>query len=340
VLPVPLNKWSVYSQHVANIQRCYSPNFTLLSALNNILSPVWTLSLDGGGAIAEGLDAIKQCLNVIVRTTKGTDPLRPEFGCDLYAYADQPLNTAIPNMKLAMLDAVAMWEPRIKITSIVHSLGDTDKGQINFNLGYSLSDSSISDSLMVAVNSGGLVTGPTRQRMILRAFFPVNGTGLQFQISGQLNGEDILPISPVSGFVSISDLYAWVQQNWTNYGQWYLSGDSLVGYMNPSNTSGSISVSLLSVRQIAGAIPTGFNYTITVNVDGVLYSNVNACNTPGDVLQYVVTDPVLGALGTWQLSTLPDSFNDDFSEDYDTYTQALQLITGVGENIQISITAD
>ena len=311
-----------------------------MATLNNILSPVWTLSLNGGGEIAEGLDAIKQCLNVIVRTTKGTDPLRPEFGSDLYKYADQPLNTAIPNMKLAMLDAVAMWEPRIKVTYIAHTLGDTDKGQIDFKLGYSLADGSISDSLIVAVNSGGVITGSTRQRMILRAYLPMDGTGLQFQISGQLNGANILPAPPASGFSSVSDLYAWVQQNWTNYGQWYLTADSIVGYMNPSNTSGSISVSLLSVRQIVGAIPTGFNYTITVNVDDVLYSNVNACNTPGDLLQYVATDPILGALGTWQIATLPDSFDDDFSEDFDTYTQALQLITSEGNNIQISIIAD
>ena len=310
-----------------------------MATLDNIESPVWTLSLNGGGAITEGLDAIKQCLNVIVRTTKGTDPLRPEFGCDLYKYADQPLNTAIPNMKMAMMDAVAMWEPRIKVTSIAHNLGDTDKGQIDFNMGYSLADGALSDSLIVSVNSGGVTTGATRQRMILRAYLPANGTGLQFQITGQLNGGNLLPAPPASGFFSISGLYAWVQTNWTNYGQWYLTADSLVGYMNPSNTSGSIGVSLLSVRQIAAAIPFGFNYSVSVSIDGELYSNIDTCNTPGDILQFVTTDPVLGALGTWQIETLPDSFNDDFTEDYDTYTQVLQLITSVGDNIQISITA-
>ena len=312
----------------------------MLATLDNILSPVWTLSLNGGGAIAEGMEAIKQCLNVIVRTTKGTDPLRPEFGCDLYKFADQPINTAIPNMKKAMLEAIGRWEPRVKVNKITHSLGDPNKGQIDFNLGYSLTDETLTDSLAVSVGSGGVSTGISRKRMIMRTNLPMSGIGLQYQVYGQVDGVDILPLPPSGGFAEITDLYNWIQSNWGNYGQWYVTGDSLVVYFNPVYISGRISISLLSVRQVLVQIPTAFDYTIMVNLDGTPYTNSTELDTPGAILQYLTTDPILGLLGTWQIVSTPASFNDDFGEDYNTYDQALQLITSDSRDIQISIIAN
>lgn len=311
-----------------------------MATLTDILSPVWTLSIDGGGAIAEGIEAIKQCLNIIVRTTPGSDPLRPEFGCDLYKYVDYPLNEAIPKMKQAMLQAVSRWEPRIVITKVLHRVGEIS-GQIIFNLGYTLADGTVTDVLTVSVSSGGVNTGTVRQRLIIRAMFPENPDGLQIELTGQINGKDILPIPPVTGFASIADLFSWVKDNWSNYGQWYLTADSLVGYLNPVYISASVGLSVLSTRKIATAIPSGFGYSITVTIGGATYSNSTSLLTPGDILGFVQNDPTLGPLGSWSVATvLGGSFSEDFSTDFDTNTQELQLVTDNSESIQINITAD
>ena len=306
--------------------------------LADILSPVWTLSIDGNGAIAEGIDAILQCISLILRTTPGSDPLRPEFGCGLYQYVDEPLNVAIPAMKKAILDAIARWETRVSVTKITYTLGDSE--QIIFNIGYILADGTLADSLTVSVSSGGVSTGATPQRLIIRAYFPTSGTGLQYQLTGQVNGSALAPVPPDTGFATLSDMYTWVQTNWVNYGQWYLTADSLIGYLIPGITSASVSISLLSVRQIIETIPIGSNYTVSVVVDGTTYQCTGLA-TMGDVLAYVQYDPVLSQLGTWQVASISGDYNDDFNDaDFFTYSQGLELITDSEEQIQITITAN
>jgi len=311
-------------------------NFTLsMATLSDILSPVWTLSVEGGGAIAEGIEAIKQCLTVILRTTPGTDPFRPTFGCGLHRFIDQPLNVAIPNIKKAMLDSIARWETRVKVTKITHTLGDT--GQVVFNVGYTLQGGTLSDSLTVSVGGGGVSTGTAKQRLILRALLPPSGSGLQYQVSGQIGGTDILPAPPAGGFATVDSLYTWVQNNWLNYGQWYLTADALVGYLNPQFSSASLGISLLSVRQIAAVVPAGIGYTVTVSVAGVSYSNPEPISTIGGILGYLVNDPLLGAVGDWQVVSVPGDFTDEFGTDFNTMGQELQLITTSADTITISI---
>jgi phage baseplate assembly protein W len=309
-----------------------------VATLEQISSPVWTLSLDGGGSIVEGMDALRQCIDIIVRTTPGTDPLRPLFGCDVYKFQDTPLNTAIPRMKKAILDAIATWETRVNITSIDHTI--STPGQILFSLTYTLEDKSLADSVAFLIGNGGVISGPTRQRLILRAFFPPNPGGLQYQISCSLDGEAILPAPPASGFASIQDLNEWVQANWLNYGQWYLNGDSLVGYMDSSFTKGSISISILAQRRVEGyipALPIAYKYIVDVAVKGVHYTNAADLFAVDQVLGFVKNDPVLSSLGFWQVLTKDGSFNDDFMEDFDLYSQFLQLLVSSTDLIEINI---
>lgn len=78
----------------------------------------WQLSIGGYGTTVTGLDDIRQCIFVILSTIKGTDTLRPEFGCDIWELIDKPQNYQIPRVVRAIYDAVELWEPRAKITSI------------------------------------------------------------------------------------------------------------------------------------------------------------------------------------------------------------------------------
>lgn len=91
-----------------------------MTSVKDIQATDWQISVDGAGIIVQGLDDVRQCVNLVLLTRKGSDPLRPEFGCDMYRYIDQPVNTALPQMKKAMLEAIRQWEPRIEVLSITH----------------------------------------------------------------------------------------------------------------------------------------------------------------------------------------------------------------------------
>ena len=108
--------------------------------LKDIRSSEWSLSMKEFGAVVEGIDDIKQCLNIIMYTRKGTDPLRPEFGCGAIDRIDQPMNKAIPGMIKDIIEAVTLFEPRVdmvksKVTSVV------DGSQVTFTLNFKIKNS-------------------------------------------------------------------------------------------------------------------------------------------------------------------------------------------------------
>ncbi|MBV7529043.1 GPW/gp25 family protein [Chitinophaga sp. sic0106] len=306
-----------------------------MATLSQIKSPVWSYSIYGGGAVAEGLAAIRQCIDIIIRTTKGTDPLRPEFGSDVYKYHDAPANIAIPNIKRAILNAIATWETRVVITYIRHIL---DVSHLTFEIGYRLVDDTLNDAITISLGNGGIVTGVTKNRLILQGYIPPNPSNFQYQIQCILNSTAILPSPPVDGFVDVYEMYTWVKENWANYGQWYLTADSIVGYINPDYTTGSLSISLLTKsRFVAGipGLPIGYKYAVNITVDGTLYSSSVDLFTPDQVRQWAQEN--IGFLGFWQVVTNPGSFNDDFSEDFELYLQLLVIYTSQAESVLIDI---
>ncbi len=108
--------------------------------VKDIRSSEWGLSMAELGAVVEGINDIKQCLNIIMYTRKGTDPLRPEFGCGAIDRIDQPVNVAIPGMIKDIIEAVTLFEPRIdmvksKITS------ELSGSQVTFTLNFKIKNS-------------------------------------------------------------------------------------------------------------------------------------------------------------------------------------------------------
>lgn len=98
----------------------------------NIQSVNWQISRTGFGQIAQGLEDIRQCIFNILTTSRGTDPLRPEFGTLIYQYLDKPVNFAAPKIVSEILDGVRLWEQRVIIRKIVHEVNTT--GGITFKM--------------------------------------------------------------------------------------------------------------------------------------------------------------------------------------------------------------
>jgi len=86
--------------------------------LDEITSVDWSLKLSAIGKVVEGPDDVDQCLQIILTTPKGADPLRPTFGADLWQYIDYPIDAAIPSLVREVTEAITLWEPRVKLVSV------------------------------------------------------------------------------------------------------------------------------------------------------------------------------------------------------------------------------
>lgn len=89
-----------------------------MALLKDIKSKDWSLGILEQGSIVEGLSDIHQCIYIILTTVKGTDPLRPEFGCDIFRWLDKPVNQAIPNMVKETVVAINTWETRVVVKQV------------------------------------------------------------------------------------------------------------------------------------------------------------------------------------------------------------------------------
>jgi Bacteriophage baseplate protein W len=93
--------------------------------LADITSADWSLALDapaapgsGLGEVVQGVADVNQCIQIILTTPQGSDPLRPTFGADLWQYIDYPINSAIPAIVREITQALLLWEPRIVVIAV------------------------------------------------------------------------------------------------------------------------------------------------------------------------------------------------------------------------------
>ncbi len=100
----------------------------LASSLHTVTpdTPHWQLAL-GADGVAQQLADIAQCIRIILTTPKGSDPLRPDFGCDAGNWLDLPLPAARPHLVREIRAALA-WEPRIRLEAVSIEPGDSQSG--------------------------------------------------------------------------------------------------------------------------------------------------------------------------------------------------------------------
>ncbi len=88
------------------------------TTLADVTSADWSLKLTAIGSVVQGLEDIDQCIAIILTTPRGSDPLRPTFGADLWQFIDSPISAAVPAVVREVGAAIAMWEPRVNVQSI------------------------------------------------------------------------------------------------------------------------------------------------------------------------------------------------------------------------------
>lgn len=300
-----------------------------MASLATIESPVWSLSTYGYGVIVQGLAAIRQRIDLVIRTTKGTDPLRPLFGSDVYKFVDAPENVAIPNIKKAILEALEIWVPEIKVTKINHSF-ETHYNPV-FEITYRLVDEDLIDKIVLDLQEGITETDQLNE-IILQAFFPPNPNNYRYQINLVINGSQATPLPDPSGFSTIKELYNWITGNWTYYGRWYLLSDKIVCYMKADGIkSASLGIEVFPIIRFEDDFPQiapGEVYSVDFKVNGV---DVNPLmpliyNNPGDVLTFAKT---YWGKYDWFISYIIDGnavFENQFSSEFEIASTGYILI--------------
>lgn len=95
-----------------------------MDAWTDITARDWQQAMGRPGEVVTGLDDVAQCLRVILTTARGSDPLRPEFGSDIWRYVDHPIDQAIPHIVREVWDAVTLWEPRVTLERVTVRAGE------------------------------------------------------------------------------------------------------------------------------------------------------------------------------------------------------------------------
>lgn len=292
------------------------------------------MSLAGYGVIVEGIAAIRQRVDLAIRTTKGTDPLRPEFGSLVFKFIDRPISISVPNIKKEILSSLQLWVPEIKVVSIRHSF-PVDYSNPNFEVVYRLVDEDLVDKLLFDIREG-ITTGPDQlSELTLQAFFPANPNSYRYTLKVFRNGNQVFPMPNPSGFATINELFDWAKTNLFYFGRWHLLTDKIVCYTSADGvTSASMVIETLPITIFQADFPTllpGEVYKVNFGVSGAAVQPrcPNIFTSPGDVLSWVQSN---WGNNEWAMEFVQASgegvFSDEFSDELEVAATGFRL-TGI-----------
>jgi phage baseplate assembly protein W len=109
----------------------------MFATLETIRSIHWQPAL-GGRGVVEGEADVEQAILVILRTPKGSDPHRPDFGSNIHQYLDWPIEQALPHVVREAVDAIRRWEPRCTLIGVVPEI---EQAQLLLRVRWQLAES-------------------------------------------------------------------------------------------------------------------------------------------------------------------------------------------------------
>ena len=91
----------------------------------------------GGIALVTGGREIAESIRLILGTTPGERPMRPEFGCRINEHVFAPVNAAIAGaIAHDVRSALEQWEPRIDVVDVRVSFDGADAGVLYIDVSY------------------------------------------------------------------------------------------------------------------------------------------------------------------------------------------------------------
>ena len=113
-----------------------------MTLLSEISSVHWQPAL-GSFDVVEAEADVGQAIRVILRTPKGSDPHRPEFGSNVHLYLDYPINQAVPHLVREAVEAIRQWEPRCELLKVTPSI---EESRITLRVQWKLADGVIRET--------------------------------------------------------------------------------------------------------------------------------------------------------------------------------------------------
>jgi uncharacterized protein len=117
------------------------------------------LLADKLGQVVSDVADINQCVRVILTTPRGSVPHRPEFGADLQAYLDWPVNLARPHLVREVTLALAAWEPRMQVLDVAFDSGGAAGEALACVVGWRFADAVSGQAFAAELSIGRLATG-------------------------------------------------------------------------------------------------------------------------------------------------------------------------------------
>jgi uncharacterized protein len=104
------------------------------AALLPIYARHWQPALGSPGEVVAGVDDINQCIKVLLTTPRGSEPLRPRFGCDAWKFLDMPVTEVKPYLVRAIAESLGEFEPRARLVQVRLNGQDAAAGRLGITV--------------------------------------------------------------------------------------------------------------------------------------------------------------------------------------------------------------
>jgi phage baseplate assembly protein W len=114
-----------------------------MTRINSFVGTGWQFPIDlditGAVAMASGASDLEQAMYLILSTSPGERPMRPEFGCRLAEFVFAPGNATTAALLAAEVRwALLRWEPRVVVEDVVVSTDPDDAATLWIDIRYTV----------------------------------------------------------------------------------------------------------------------------------------------------------------------------------------------------------
>ena len=93
----------------------------------------------GSIALVRNQREIEESIHLILATSPGERPMRPEFGCSVHDYVFAPADAATAgDIAYAVRVALDRWEPRITLENVIVNFDGADAGVLLIDVQYTI----------------------------------------------------------------------------------------------------------------------------------------------------------------------------------------------------------
>ncbi len=99
------------------------------------------MAIDATGSVAlvRGQREIEESIRLILGTSYGERPMRPEFGCGIHDHVFAPADAGTAGrIAYEVRTSLERWEPRITLDDVVVSFAEADQGTLLIDIRYTL----------------------------------------------------------------------------------------------------------------------------------------------------------------------------------------------------------